>query len=49
MGDGAMLRLAANLSDQAIGQPSAEARGTLIWGSALSNSAPRWSVRWHIG
>ena len=49
MGDGAMLRLAANLSDQAIGQPSAEARGTLIWGSALSDSAPPWSVRWHIG
>ncbi len=49
MGDGAMLRLAANLSDQAIGQPSAEARGTLIWGSALSDSVPPWSVRWHIG
>ena len=24
-------------------------RGTLIWGSALSDSAPPWSVRWHIG
>ena len=41
--------LAANLSDQAIGQPSAEARGTLIWGSELSDSVPPWSVRWHIG
>ena len=49
MGDGAMLRLAANLSDQAISQPSDGARGTLIWGSELSDSVPPWSVRWHIG
>ena len=49
MGDGAMLRLAANLSDQAISQPSDGAGGTLIWGSELSDSAPPWSVRWHIG
>jgi maltooligosyltrehalose trehalohydrolase len=49
MGDGAMLRLAANLSDQAIRQPSDRARGTLIWGSELSDSVPPWSVRWHIG
>jgi len=49
MGDGATLSLAANLSDQPIGQPSTEARGTLIWGSELSESVPPWSVRWHIG
>ena len=49
MGDGAMLRLAANLSDQAISQPSDGASGTLIWGSELSDSVPPWSVRWHIG
>ena len=49
MSDGAMLSLAANLSDQAIGQSSNGARGTLIWGSELSDSAPPWSVRWHIG
>jgi maltooligosyltrehalose trehalohydrolase len=49
MGDGAMLRLTANLSDQAINQPSGGAMGTLIWGSELSDSVPPWSVRWHIG
>ena len=49
MGDGATLRLAANLSDQAISQPSDEAKGTLIWGSELSDSVPPWSVRWRIG
>jgi hypothetical protein len=49
MGNGMTLSLSANLSDQAIGQPSAEARGTLIWGGELSERAPPWSVRWHIG
>ena len=49
MGDGATLSLSANLSDQTVGQPPAEARGTLIWGSELSERAPPWSVRWHIG
>ncbi len=49
MGDGAVLRLSANLSDQPISQPSAEAGGTLIWGSELSERVPPWSVRWHIG
>ena len=49
MGDGTALRLAANLSDQAIGRPSGETEGTLIWGSELSDSVPPWSVRWHIG
>ena len=49
MGDGATLRLIANLSDQAIRHASGGAKGTLIWGSELSDSVPPWSVRWHIG
>jgi maltooligosyltrehalose trehalohydrolase len=49
MGDGAVLSLAANLSDQAIDQPPSEAGGTVVWGSELSERVPPWSVRWHIG
>ena len=49
MGDDVILRLTANLSDQAVSQPSGGARGTLIWGSELNDSVPPWSVRWRIG
>jgi maltooligosyltrehalose trehalohydrolase len=49
MGDGATLRLLANLSDHAISHASAEASGTPIWGSELSDSVPSWSVYWRIG
>lgn len=49
MGDGATLRLLANLSDRDITHASGETAGTLIWGSALGDSIPAWSVRWHIG
>jgi maltooligosyltrehalose trehalohydrolase len=49
MGDGATLQLMANLSERDIAQTAGEARGTLIWGNALSDSMPAWSVRWHIG
>jgi maltooligosyltrehalose trehalohydrolase len=49
MGDGTTLQLMANLSKRDIAQTAGEARGTLIWGSALSDIMPAWSVRWHIG
>jgi maltooligosyltrehalose trehalohydrolase len=47
MGDGKVLSLAANLSNDDIADEP-EAEGTLIWGSEL-NEMPAWSVRWHIG
>jgi malto-oligosyltrehalose trehalohydrolase len=49
MGDGTSLRLLANLSGHDITHASGETAGTLIWGSALGDSMPAWSVRWHIG
>jgi len=49
MGDGTTLRLMANLSDHDITHAPGETPGTLIWGSALSDNMPAWSVRWHIG
>ena len=49
MGDGATLRLLANLSDQATSHAPGESKGTLIWGSELGNSVPPWSVLWRIG
>jgi maltooligosyltrehalose trehalohydrolase len=49
MGDGTSLRLLANLSGHDITHASGETAGTPIWGSALGDSMPAWSVRWHIG
>jgi maltooligosyltrehalose trehalohydrolase len=49
MGDGATLSLIANLSKREIGHASGEIAGTTIWGSALNQSVPPWSVFWHIG
>jgi maltooligosyltrehalose trehalohydrolase len=49
MGDGALLRLLANLSDTAISHAPGEPGGTLIWGSELGDSVPPWSVLWRIG
>ena len=50
MGDGATLSLFANLSDHDISDTSSDTPGgTLIWGSALGEGMPAWSVRWHIG
>jgi maltooligosyltrehalose trehalohydrolase len=49
LGDGATLRLSANLSDHPIARPPGESAGTLIWGSELGDSAPPWSVFWRIG
>ena len=49
MGDGATLRLLANLSEQAIRHEADKASGTLIWGSELGDSVPPWTVLWRIG
>ena len=49
MGDGATLRLLANLSDRAISHALSETKGTLIWGSELGGSVPPWTVLWRIG
>jgi len=49
MGDGATLRLLANLSDQTVSHAPGGPAGTLIWGSELTDSIPPWSVFWRIG
>ncbi len=49
MGDGATLRLVANLSDHDIPDAPREIEGTPIWGGELSGSVPPWSVFWRIG
>ena len=49
MGDGRRLSLTANLGDRAIPAPKDRPAGTLVWGSALSDNLPPWSVCWHIG
>ncbi|OAF10923.1 malto-oligosyltrehalose trehalohydrolase [Bradyrhizobium neotropicale] len=48
MGDGAMLRLTANLSDHDITHSSDNA-GTPIWGGAAGGRLPPWSVHWRLG
>jgi malto-oligosyltrehalose trehalohydrolase len=49
MGDGATLSLIANLSDRDALHPAGEIKGTLIWGTALNQNIPPWSVFWRIG
>ncbi len=49
MGDGATLRLLANLSDNAIRHAPDQTAGTLIWGRELVDSVPPWTVLWRIG
>jgi maltooligosyltrehalose trehalohydrolase len=49
MGDGATLRLLANLSEQTIRHAPDKTAGTLIWGSELGDSVPPWTVLWRIG
>jgi maltooligosyltrehalose trehalohydrolase len=49
MGDGATLRLVANLSDKAISHAPGGPAGTLIWGSELGDSVTPWTVLWRIG
>jgi len=49
MGDGKRLALVANLSDRDISHAQPKLEGTLIWGSELNGSVPRWSVVWRLG
>jgi 1,4-alpha-glucan branching enzyme len=49
MGEGATLSLVANLSDRDATYPTGEIKGTPIWGTALSQNIPPWSVFWRIG
>jgi maltooligosyltrehalose trehalohydrolase len=49
MGDGATLRLRANLSAQEMTCGPDETKGTAIWGGALKQRVPPWSVFWRIG
>jgi maltooligosyltrehalose trehalohydrolase len=46
MGDGATLRLTANLSSGEIAHRSGESTGTAIWGGATGDRLPPWSVFW---
>ena len=48
LGDGATLRLAANLSDSEITHSRSHA-GTPIWGGTSGERLPPWSVVWHLG
>ena len=47
MGDGATLRLLANVSDHAADHPT-EATGTVIWGGEAGKTIPPWSVFWRL-
>jgi maltooligosyltrehalose trehalohydrolase len=49
MGDGAMLRLTANLSVNEIVRTSTQTTGTPMWGGEPGERIPPWSVFWHIG
>jgi maltooligosyltrehalose trehalohydrolase len=48
MGDGATLRLLANLSNRAIAHQPGETTGTPIWGGEVSDPIPPWSVFWRL-
>jgi 1,4-alpha-glucan branching enzyme len=48
MGDGATLRLAANLSASEIAHKSGETAGTSIWGGMPGETIPPWSVFWRL-
>jgi maltooligosyltrehalose trehalohydrolase len=48
MGDGSVLRLVANLSDQPVKAPTQPA-GTKIRGGDLSGAISPWAVHWYIG
>ena len=49
MGDGATLKLTANLSNREIVHKRSEAIGTPIWGGETGDLMPPWSVLWRIG
>jgi malto-oligosyltrehalose trehalohydrolase len=48
MGDGATLRLSANLSASEIAHKSGETAGTPIWGGTPDETIPAWSVFWRL-
>ncbi|WP_291868619.1 malto-oligosyltrehalose trehalohydrolase [Bradyrhizobium sp.] len=48
MGDGATLRLDANLSDGEVSRPKIEPAGIPIWGGEITGSIPPWSVFWRL-
>ena len=48
MGDGATLRLTANLSNRALAHQPGETTGTPIWGGEFSDPLPPWSVFWRL-
>jgi hypothetical protein len=48
MGDGATLRLTANLSNDEIPGPKIEPTGTPIWGGEIAGPLPPWSVFWRL-
>jgi len=48
MGDGATLRLLANLSAGEIAREQSETTGTPIWGDETSGLVPPWSVCWRL-
>jgi len=49
MGDGATLRLLANLSNTALARGPDETTGAAIWGGKPGNALPPWSVFWSLG
>ncbi|MGJ4909773.1 malto-oligosyltrehalose trehalohydrolase [Bradyrhizobium sp. HKCCYLS2033] len=49
MGDGATLRLLANVSDNEVPAPRSGSAGTPIWGGTPGDRLPPWSVFWSIG
>jgi maltooligosyltrehalose trehalohydrolase len=49
MGDGAVLRLTANLSARDVERPADETSGAPIWGNVAGSQLPPWSVGWRIG
>jgi maltooligosyltrehalose trehalohydrolase len=48
LGDGATLRLTANLSNTAITQRQRETTGAMIWGGALGEVIKPWAVFWSL-
>jgi maltooligosyltrehalose trehalohydrolase len=49
MGDGAILRLLANISNRDLPHAPVETAGTLVWGSEFKLGVPPWAVSWRIG
>jgi maltooligosyltrehalose trehalohydrolase len=48
IGDGATLRLLANLSASEVACKRSETAGTAIWGGEIGEAIPPWSVFWRI-